>query len=85
MIDIVERFLRNIDADPSNGKLVLRGEFADLLIQEQKKSADEIERLRTENERLRKENQKLRDALTSIQWKAQDTIRPVPFQEDEDG
>ena len=54
MTDIVERFLRNIDADPSNGKLVLRGEFADLLIQEQKKSADEIERLHTQNERLHK-------------------------------
>jgi vacuolar-type H+-ATPase subunit I/STV1 len=39
-------------------------------------AADEIER-------LRKENQKLRDALTYIQCKAHDTLRPIPFQEDD--
>lgn len=36
-----------------------------------------------EIDRLREENQKLRGALISIQWKAQDTIRPIPFQEDD--
>ena len=40
-------------------------------------AADEITRLRAENEKLRK-------ALIEIQWKAQDTIRPVPFQENDD-
>ena len=34
--------------------------------------------------RLRKENEKLRKTLIEIQCKAQDTIRPIPFQEDED-
>ena len=37
-----------------------------------------------EIERLRAENEKLRKALVEIQWKAQDVIRPVPFQEDDD-
>ena len=32
-----------------------------------------------------KEIENLRKTLIEIQWKAQDTIRPVPFQEDEDG
>ena len=35
-------------------------------------------------EELERENLKLRDTLVAIQWKVQDTIRPVPFQEDED-
>ena len=34
--------------------------------------------------RLRKENDKLRKALIEIQWKAQDIIRSVPFQENDD-
>jgi hypothetical protein len=33
---------------------------------------------------LRKENDKLRKALIEIQWKAQDILRPVPFQEEDD-
>lgn len=41
------------------------------------KAAEEIRRLREENEKLRK-------SIVEIQWKAQDTIRPVPFQEDDD-
>jgi hypothetical protein len=40
-------------------------------------AADEILRLGAENEKLRK-------ALIEIQWKTQDVIRPVPFQEDDD-
>ena len=42
-----------------------------------------IDKLTDENERLRKENQKLRDALTLIQCKAHDTLRPIPFQDEE--
>ena len=34
--------------------------------------------------RLREENEKLRKTLIEIQWKTQDVIRPVPFQEDDD-
>ena len=34
--------------------------------------------------RLREENDKLRKALIEIQWKAQDILRPVPFQEEDD-
>lgn len=34
--------------------------------------------------RLREENDKLRKALIEIQWKAQDIIRSVPFQENDD-
>ena len=34
--------------------------------------------------RLRKENDKLRKTLIEIQWKAQDILRPVPFQENDD-
>ena len=37
-----------------------------------------------EIERLREENEKLRNTLIEIQWKTQDVIRPVPFQEDDD-
>ena len=40
-------------------------------------AADEIDR-------LHKENRKLRAALTWIQCKAHDTLRPIPFQEDEE-
>jgi hypothetical protein len=40
-------------------------------------AADEILRLGAENEKLRK-------VLIEIQWKTQDVIRPVPFQEDDD-
>lgn len=34
--------------------------------------------------RLREENEKLRKTLIEIQWKTQDVIRPVPFQEEDD-
>jgi len=40
-------------------------------------AADEILRLGAENEKLRK-------VLIEIQWKAQDILRPVPFQEEDD-
>ena len=39
-------------------------------------AADEIEHLCAENKRLR-------NTLVDILWKAQNTIRPIPFQDEE--
>ena len=49
-----------------------------------KLASDEIILLRKELTKLQKESVKQRFALIEIQCKAQDILRPVPFQEDDD-
>ena len=45
---------------------------------------DEIILLREEIAKLQKETVKQRFALIDIQWKAQDILRPIPFQDEDD-
>ena len=45
---------------------------------------DAVEEIDAEITRLREENEKLRKTLIEIQWKAQDILRPIPFQEEDD-
>jgi hypothetical protein len=47
-------------------------------------AADRIEALQKYIAKLEDDGSKYRKALVEIQMKAQDTVRPIPFQEEED-
>ena len=78
MSDILERLRETIVVYDAwyQGQLKTSDTLLERFSRERKEAADEIEHLCAENKRLR-------NTLVDILWKAQNTIRPVPFQDEE--